>query len=242
MRVLGPVSLLLFVTMATSCGAVVDLSIRPDRSATVVLVVDVPPALDARIRQFAASGSSQPAGKTVPLFDAGAIEASARAKGLVVRESSSPSSHAYRGVYAVADIAALLAADPRLAGALRYERGAGWASLRVRVDKGNAAVVAGMFPGLDPDLLESLQPPALYDNPVTVAEYRTMLSGLLGKAAVASLDDLSVMFTVTVPGAIIESSGGIAAKVGGTAVTVDMRALDAMVLDVPISFYLKWKE
>lgn len=243
MRVFTSAIVCALVAMAASCGAGIDLSIRPDRSAIITLSVEVPAALDARIRQFAGSASGSPSGKSIPLFDAKAIEASARGRGLAVKESSAPSTRSYRGVFAASDVTVLLAGDARLAEAVRYERGTGWASLRVRIDRGNAAAVADLFPGLDPDLLESLQPPALYDNPVSVEEYRSMLAGLLGRTAASSLDDLSVGLSVSLPGAVIESSGTAAVRSGKQpGASIELRALDAMVLSSPIEFYLKWSE
>jgi hypothetical protein len=239
MRVFASVSVFALIAMAASCGAGIDVSIRPDRSATIALSVEVPVALDAKIRQFAGGTS----GQSIPLFDAKAIEASARGKGLAVKESSSPSTRSYRGVFTTSSLTALLAGDARLSEAIRYERGAGWASLRVRIDKGNASAVADLFPGLDPDLLESLQPPALFDNPVTVEEYRSMLAGLLGRTAAASLDDLSLVLTVSLPGAVIESSGPAVVRAGKhPGASIEIRALDAMVLSRPVEFYLKWAE
>jgi hypothetical protein len=243
MRFFTSVSACALIAMTASCGAGIDLSIRPDRSATIALSVEVPVALDAKIRQFAGGASGSTSGQSIPLFDAKAIEASLRSRNLIVKESSSPSTRSYRGVFTTSNLASLLAGDARLSEAIRYERGAGWASLRVHVDKGNAAAVADLFPGLDPDLIESLQPPALYDNPVTVEEYRSMLAGLLGRTAAASLDDLSLVLTVSLPGAIIESSGTAAVRAGKQpGASVEIRALDAMVLSKPIEFYLKWAE
>lgn len=243
MRIMVPALSCALIVLASSCGAGIDISIRPDRSALITLSAEVPAALETRIRQFAGSGSGSISGQPSQLFDAKAIEASARGKGLAVKESSTPSARTYRGVFATSNLAVLLAGDPLLAEAIRYERGAGWASLRVRIDRGNAAAVSELFPGMDPDLLESLQPPALYDNPVTVAEYRSMLAGLLGRTAAASLDDLTVGLAVSLPGAVIESSGSMAVRSGKQpGVAIEVRALDAMVLAVPIEFYLKWSE
>ncbi len=243
MRVIFSALACALIVMAASCGASVDLAIRPDRSALIALAVEVPVVLDARIRQFADSGTSSTSGQVLPLFDARAIEASARGRGLAVKESLSPSVRSYRGVFSASNLATLLAGDARLAEAMKYERGPGWASLRVRIDRGNATGVAALFPGLDPDLLESLQPPALYDNPVTVAEYRSMLAGLLGKTAAAALDELLVSLSVSLPGPVVDSSGSVTLRTGKLpGATISVRALDAMVLAAPVEFYLKWTE
>ena len=158
---------------ASSCGAAADLAFRADRSATVSLAVEVPAAVESRIRQFASSGLSGRSGTpgaTAPLFDAAAVSSSVAARGLAVRSSSTPDPRSYKGTFVVPDLRALLADDRDLATVLEYSSGAGRASVRLRIDRDNARAVAALFPGIDGELLESLQPPALYDNPVSAAQ------------------------------------------------------------------------
>jgi len=165
-------ALLAFV--ASSCGVGVDMAFRADRSAALALSVEVPQPVEAKLRQFAAA-DSRPA-----MFDAAAIAASVAARGIAVRESVSPDGRSWRGAFSIADIEKLLAGDKDLASVLSFNRGPGWASIRLRVDRSNALALARLFPGLDGQLLEALQPPALYDNPVSSQEYRTMLIRLFG--------------------------------------------------------------
>lgn len=227
-----------------SCGAAADLAIRADRSALLSMRVDVPAAVEARIRQFAASGkpAAGSATTTVPLFNAGAVADSVRARGIVVDESAASGPRAYRGAFRVADLDALLAGDRRLAEVLEYRHGTGWASLRLSLRRGGAAAIAGLLPGIDPDLLEALQPPALYDNPVTVAEYRSMLAGLLGTAAVQAIDGLVIAVTMRTPGPILESSGVTPSRSDRTLAEFSVRALDALVLERPVEFFIKWEQ
>ncbi len=240
-RLLAATSAIALSLVLGSCGAAADLAIRADRSALLSMRVDVPAAVEARIRQFAASGTAS-AGGEVPLFNAGAVAASVRARGIVVDESAVSGPRSYRGAFRVADLDTLLAGDRRLAEALEYRHGTGWASLRLSLRRGSAAAIAGLFPGIDPDLLEALQPPALYDNPVTVAEYRSMLAGLLGTAAVQAIDGLVIAVTMRTPGPIIESSGVASLRSDRTRAEFSVRALDALVLEHPVEFFIKWEQ
>jgi hypothetical protein len=176
------------------------------------------------------------------MFDAAAVASSVSARSVAVRSSTSPSARAYRGSFDVADLGSLLAADAELAAVLRYARGPGWASLRFRADRDNAAALSRLFPGLDGDLLEALQPPAIYDNPVSRDEYRSMLAGLLGKAAASAIDGLSFSLTVSFPGAVIETGGEAVVGSSGRSASLSIPALDAMVLERPFEFYVKWTE
>ncbi|MBU0929159.1 MAG: hypothetical protein KKA67_15515 [Spirochaetes bacterium] len=220
----------------SSCGGSADLALRPDRSASVSVGVEVPAAVDAKLRRLASSDAG------AALFDAKAVAASVGARGVAVRESVAPSPRAYRGSFEIADIQRLLASDPELSRILEYGKGPGWASLRVRIDRGSASALARLFPGLDGDLLEALQPPALYDNPVSAAEYRTMLSGLLGSTAARALDGLAFALSVSLPGAVLESGGDARIGPSRRSASLSISALEAMVLDEPVSLYVKWAE
>lgn len=228
--------------LAGSCGATADLAISADRSAMVSVRADIPAAVETRIRQFAASGAAKADGIAQPLFNAGAVSASMRERGVAVVESAATASRSYRGVFRVADLDGLFARDAQLAGVLQYGHGPGWASLRLSLGRGNAAALARLFPGIDPDLLEALQPPALYDNPVSAAEYRSMLAGLLGTAAVQAIDGMAIALTIRAPGPIIESNGVARPAADRSVAEFSIRALDALVLEVPAGFFVKWKE
>lgn len=221
---------------ASSCGVGADMAFRADRSASLALSVEVPQAVEARLRQFAASAPRK------TLFDAAAIAASISARGISVRESVSPDPRSWRGSFAIPDLEKVLAGDKDLASVLSFSRGPGWASIRLRVDRSNASAMVRLFPGLDMQLLEALQPPALFDNPVNASEYRAMLAGLLGKSAAAALDGASVAFAASFPGAVIESSGGFIVDAAGRTASFTIPVIGVMVLERPVELYLRWKE
>ena len=232
---------LVLIFALSSCGAVAGLAMKADRSATLALSIEVPAAVDTRIRAFASTGGAA-AASTVPLFDAAAVTGTLVARGMTVRESVVPSPRSYRGAYTIKGLSGILASDPGLAGVFAYSQGDGWASLRIRIHRDNAATLTGLFPGIDRDLLEALQPPALYDNPVTAEEYRSMLSGLLGKTAASAIDGLVFKLNLDLPGTVLESGGGVVIDASGRKAIFTVSALDAMVLEKPIDFLVKWKE
>ncbi len=244
-RVIVIFTAVLLACVASSCGVKADLLFRADRSASLALAVEVPQALEAKLRQFAAAAPAPATGSSIvvpAMFDAAAIAASVSARGIVIGESVAPSPRSWRGAFSSANLEKLLASDSELATLLAYARGPGWASIRLRVDRTNAAAIAGLFPSLDGQLLEALQPPALYDNPVTAAEYRAMLSGLLGKAAVSALDGVALVLSASFPGAIMESSGGVKIDAARKTATLSVPAIELMVLEQPVVFYIQWKE
>ena len=236
----------LLTLMAGSCGASADLAIRADRSALVSVRAEIPAAVESRIRQFIASGTAggaaSGAASAQPLFNANAVSASMRDRGVSVVESAASGSRSYRGVFRVADLDGLSARDPELAGVLEYRHGPGWASLQMRLRRGNAAALAHLFPGIDQDLLEALQPPALYDNPVSVTEYRSMLAGLLGTTAVQAIDGMTIALAIRTPGPIIESNGVTRQASDRSAADFSVRAIDALVLEAPVEFFVRWQE
>ncbi len=226
---------------ASSCGAAAALAVRADRSARLTVSVEVPAAVEAKLRQFMASAATTSTAAR-PLFDPASVAAAMRARGMAVEESAAPTPGSWRGAFRLADLGSLAVSDPELSKAVEYARGPGWASLRVSLRRDNAGALARLFPGIDADLLEALQPPALYDNPVSAAEYRSMLAGLLGKAAAAAIDGMAFMLVVSLPGPALESGGGARLDEARRTASLSVPALESMVLERPVEFFVKWSE
>ena len=246
---------LIIAAVSCSCSASAGMVLKADRSLSVSMALSLPQPVDAWARGMTGAGDK------APLFDPAAVAAGARTRGFTVLESSSPTAGSYRGSFSVPDLDAFVSA-PRPAvpaddtgrrpspagslsslGILRVERGPGWASLRMRMDRQNASAILDLFPGVDRQLLESLMPPAAWDNPVTKAQYRSMLGSLMGKAAGNAVDAAVFTLSLTLPGPIIESKGGSAGPgTAGRTVSFSMPALDAMTLETPAEFYVKWSE
>lgn len=251
---LVPAALALAVSLS-ACSGNAGIVVKADRTISVSVALSLPQPVEAWAR------SQLGAGAGAPLFDAAGIASGAKARGLIVTESLSGPPGSWRGSFAVADADSfLLSPRPALPadeagrrpvpagslsslGVMKLERGPGWASLRVRLGRDNAAAVLDLFPGLDRDLLDALMPPAAYDNPATKAQYRSMLAALMGKTAAAAIDTAAFTLSITLPGPIIDSGGASApAAASGRTVSFTLAALDAMTLESPAEFFVKWRE
>lgn len=234
LRLLAPAIALLALY---SCSAAADLAIKADRSAAISLSLDVPAAVEQKLRSLS---SLEPG---APLVDPAAIRSGAQARGLRPLSSASPSPSAYRGSFALADLRAfgesLDIAGTRL---LAYEQGSGWASVRLFISRANASALLSIFPGADEELLEALQPPALYDNPVSKAEYRAMLLALLGKSTAEALDSARFTLSLSLPGPILESEGVAIRGTAAPVASMSLPVLDALTLEQPVTLYARWKE
>jgi hypothetical protein len=112
----------------------------------------------------------------------------------------------------------------------------------LRITRGNASALLSIFPGADEELLEALQPPALYDNPVTKAEYRSMLLALLGKSSAEALDGARFSLSLALPGPILESEG-VTIRAGNASLAwFSLPVLDALTLEQAIELYARWQE
>jgi hypothetical protein len=224
--------------LLTSCSASVSSAIRADGSAGISVRAEVPPLLSARFRKLAAAGGSASAG---PFFDAAAIRKSIAARpSLSLVELSAPSQDSIRAEINARSLAELAASpDLRNSGLIALSRGEGWVECRFRLDRGNARSISALFPGVDPRLMDALSPPALEEDPVTVAEYTTMLRSVLGEKAMPSLDSTNISISLTAPGSAIASGGG---SLSGSTLTVTIPAVQALVLEKPIEFWLRWKQ
>ena len=215
------------------------MTIGKDRGARISLIVSIPPEIEAWMRRT----SGLPAGNQ--LFDPDGTAAALRERGLKVISSRLPDRSSQTIDFEAADLAAFITTDKKLkdSNLIRYERGQGWASLRLTVTSTNASALIDLFPGLDPQLLEALQPPALFYNPVSTAEYRSMLGALMGRTAANALDASTLNLKLILPGTIMESSGrNMEAGAGSRTASISIAAVDAMVLEKPIDIYLKWEQ
>lgn len=219
----------------TSCATSVDAAIARDGGARLSIGASVPEAVAAKFRSLAQAAPN------APLFDAAALRSALAARpGVIILDLATPTSASLRATIAVRSLAEL-AAEPDLrdAGLIRLSSGQGWTELRVKLERGHAAALAKLFPGIDPYLMDALSPPALDEEPISAQEYRSMLASILGENALPALDAARVSLTVTSPGPILDYGGG---KLSGNALLVAVPALDALVLEQPIEFWVRWKD
>ncbi len=227
----------ILLSLLSSCAAGLSLAVNPDGSGTLAVDARVPDAAAARLRSYASAGNPGSAA-AAPLFDAAAVRRETARRGLaaVTVETSSP--NRLRGSFSFRSLADL-AADPELAGAgiLRVESKAGVTSLSFRLSRDNARSLPLLFPGLGPDILEALSPPALDPYPVTAGEYREMLQALLGPAALAELEAAEIRVQVRTPGPVVRHAGG---SVSDRTFTAVLRLLDVLMLEKPMEFSVAW--
>jgi len=232
------VALALVLALATAllaaCSGSASVSIRADGGLRIQSSASVPAPLAARLRKLA----NLP--ETSSLFDFEATrKALADAEGLKLLSLSAADADSLAFTLDVADLQSFIA-DPKIAksGAISLSSGTGWKELRVKLARGACAPLADLLPGLDPDLVEALSPPALDPEPITRAEYRRMLAGIIGEKAVVSLEGATMSLKLSAPGPVLASSGG---KLEGQTLAVTLPALDLLVLEKPIEFSLRWK-
>ena len=228
-----------FIFLSLSCSTKAEMTIRKDKAASIALTVSIPPEIEVWMRRT----SDMPADSR--LFDPDSTASALRNRGFRVLRSSMSGRSSQEINFEVADLAAFIAGDARLkdSNLIRYNSGQGWASLQLNVTTINASALIDLFPGFDPQLLEALQPPALFHYPVSTVEYRSMLGALMGRTAARALDATKLDLTLILPGTIMESSGlvlesGSNPRKASFAIAV----VDAMVLEKPINIYLKWQQ
>jgi hypothetical protein len=203
--------------------------------------VETPAPIAAKLRRFAQAGGAS-GDTTAPLFSAEALrESLASRPGLDLIELTQPKPDSLRGAIAVRSLVRL-AESPELAGSglLAIASGPDWSELRVRLARGQAKALSALLPGVDPYLLEALSPPALdeEDGDISAAEYRTMLKSVLGEKAMPSMEEAAIAVSLSAPGAVLSSGGG---KLEGSTLNVRIPVIDALVLERPIEFWIRWE-
>jgi len=241
MIVLGSLCLgaafLTFALLISSCAGSLASSIRSDGGARILLKAEVPAPLAAKFRAFAAAGGAPDAGTS--LFDLAAVRTSIAARpALSLIEIAQPNPNALRLELGVRSLEEL-AASPDLAGSglLSLAKAQGWVECRIRIDRRSAKALRALLPGLNPQLMEALSPPALEDDPVTEAEYRTMLASILGSRTAAALDAAALTLTLTAPGPVLASGGG---TLSDSTLTAKIPLMQALTLEKPVELWLRW--
>lgn len=225
--------------LLAGCSSDIAASLKADGGARLSIKAEVPAPLAAKFRKLAQAGSEAAADPSAPLFDIDAVRRStAERPSLRLVSISRPSPESIKAEFDILSITELAASkDLAETGFLSVQKGTGWTQITIRLDRGAAAAAAALFPGIDPYLMEALSPPALEEDPVTAAEYRTMLKSVLGEKAMPSMEAAAVSVTVTAPGKVLDYSGG---SLSGTVLTVRIPIIDALVLERPIEIRLRW--
>ena len=134
-----------------------------------------------------------------------------------------------------------LAASPDLKGKglMTMTRTTHRAEFRFRLEHGGAKALAGLFPGVDPYLMDALSPPAIEEDPVTSSEYRTMLNSVLGAKAMVAMDAATIDISISAPGSVTDSGGG---SLSGSTLTAKIPLVQALTLEKPIELWLRWRQ
>ena len=240
---LGAAFMAATLLLLASCSASVSSTIRADGGARISVHAEIPAALSAKFRKLASAGSSMKAGQDsppAPFFDAAAIRKSLAARpGVSLVDLAQPNPDSIH-VELTARSLEELAASPDLSnsGIIAITRGSGWAEFRFHLERGGVKAISALFPGIDPHLMEALSPPALEDDPVSLAEYKTMLKSVLGDKAMPAMEAAALSFSVTAPGPVMSSGGGVLA---GETLTSSIPIVEVLALEKPVDIWLRWK-
>jgi hypothetical protein len=229
---------LVVAMLLASCSGSVSSTIDRGGGARISVRAELPPSLSARFRKLAATGGT---GASQSFFDTAAIRKSIAARpGMSLLEIEAPKQDAIRLEIAVRSLEEL-AASPDLAhsGLITLARGSGWAELRLRFARESAKALYLLLPGMDPHLMDALSPPALEEDPLTEAEYKTMLKSLIGTATMPAMETAAITVALAAPGPVLASGGG---SLSGSTLTAHIPVIQALALEKPIELWLRWKQ
>lgn len=225
--------------LLTGCSSDIAASLKAEGGARLSIKAEVPAPLAAKFRKLAQAGSDTALDPSAPLFDIDAVRRStAERPSLKLISLSRPSPESIKAEFDILSLAELATSkDIAGTGFLSVQKSTLWTQISIKLDRTAAAAAASLFPGIDPYLMEALSPPALEEDPVTAAEYRTMLKSVLGEKAMPSMEAAAVTLTLAAPGKVLEYSGG---SLSGSVLTVKIPIIDALVLERPIEIRLRW--
>jgi len=224
----------------SACSAQAFTVIKADGGASISVQASVPETIAVKFRKLASVGESSGSGPAGSFFDAAAIRSSlAKKPGISVLSLEQPSPYSINLKLSVRSLDELAAfPDLKSAGVLAFSRGPLWTECRLRLVRGEASALSSLMPGIDPNLLDALSPPALEEDPVTAEEYKTMLKTVLGEKAMPAMEAAAIKLNITAPGAVIGSGGG---SLSGSTLSAKLPIIDLLVLEKPIEIWIRWK-
>jgi hypothetical protein len=238
---LGAVFLAAVLALA-SCSASVASTLRQDGSARISIEAEIPPAVAAKLRKLSSVGGSDQDGAqaSASLFDARAMRKSLSERPeLEVLELSQPKPDSIHILLAVKSLKKL-AESPELQGSgiIGFESGQSSSECRFRLERSKAKALSALLPGMDPGLMEALSPPALEEEPLSLAEYKTMLKSVLGEKAMPALEAATLKLSITAPGTVLASGGG---TLSDRSLSASIPILEILALEKPVDVWLRWK-
>lgn len=217
--------------LVTACSGRFDASIGKNGEASFSAKAGLPAVIAAKLRALSGMSAS------TPIFDAAAVQRTLLVrKGMGRAVASCPDPDSLSVSATIVDLGALIA-SPDLSQLLHLESAKGVSRLSISLSRDHGQDILALLPGIDPGLVEALSPPALGGGDYSKEEYRQALATILGSKSMPAFDAASIELAVTVPGAIVASSGG---RVEGSTWKVDIPLLDLLVLDKPIELSLSW--
>jgi hypothetical protein len=236
---LGAVFLAATLILA-ACSASVSSAIKADGSARISIEAEIPTVIAAKFRKLANAGGSSQSSVQLSIFDVEAIRKSLIARpGVDVVELSQPKPDSIHLVLAVRNLKDLAASpDFESSGILGIERGQASTECRFRLEHGKAKALTALFSGIDPNLMDALSPPALEEDPLSIAEYETMLKSVFGEKAMPAMEAAAIKLSITAPGKVLSSGGG---SLSGSTLTATIPVLEILVLEKPVEVWLRWK-
>ncbi|MEI6875486.1 MAG: hypothetical protein WCL50_10205 [Spirochaetota bacterium] len=220
--------------LLTSCAANIAARLEQTGAASISVKASLPPLIAAKLRRLGGIP------ETTPLFDLRAVRASlASRSGLVIRSLSNPSPDSLGFAAETGNLeAALYQPETDDPGILSLRSSRGQTELVLRLVRGQGSAIAALAPGLDPDILEALAPPALDAGDWSRAEYREMLADILGSKILPELDAATIDCAVSLPGKIVSSKGG---TIEGSTWKFSIPLFDLLVLEKPIEYRVRWQ-
>jgi hypothetical protein len=215
-----------------SCAS--TAAIKADGALRLDIKTEVPATLAAKLRSLSGKDSG------ARLFDEASLRHSIESRSdFKILALAAPGSDSFSASLSVPNLAGALAeSELSKKGIVRLSKGAGWTELSIRLARGQGRTALDLFPGVDEELIDALSPPALDEDPVSQAEYRTMLSSLIGSKAMKTLDASELSLDISAPETITESEGG---QISGKTLKVRIPLLDLLCLEKPILIRLRYR-
>ena len=224
----------LAVPLFLSCSARISGPLRQDGSADLNITASLEPRTASLIRSLASISGTFSSDSAV--INGPAIAQSmnrAPGVGSAVLRNTSPS--AIEGLVQVAKINDFLAAGGRRF--ITFEQNSGGGRMLITLNRQTSPEILNLFSPEISDYLSALMAPIATGEALTKTEYLNLVGTVYNRGISDEISSSMISITVTLPTAVRSVRGG---TFSGRQAIFDLRLLDLLVLETPLSYEVVW--
>jgi hypothetical protein len=221
-------------SVSISCAARISGPLRADGSAELNITASLEPRTASLIRALASVSGPLPQDSVVVNGQAIA-QSMSEAPGVASVTLRNTAPAAVEGTVRVSKINDFLASEGR--GFITFEQNSGGGRMLINVNRQTSPQILSLFSSEISDYLSALMAPIVTGEVLTRAEYLDLVASVYNRGVSDEISASRVHIEVSLPSTVRSIRGGTSS---GRQAIFDVRLLDLLVLETPLSYEVVW--